>query len=366
MVVGKKDSLTSPMFRNGTNFIAAIALVSSVLLFFLYAMTGGDLFNYASFASAVLGLTLAGSFSFTRTMFVVLVLLILYLPYRPILGLVSVAPLIALCFRSKLSEMTSLDKQVARNAPLLAALLMYATLILFSDPSASHNIVSICILYLFFIQILFLGSPRPLLVLLSVAIAFLLGNKSGLVLALFLVPRLTFKNVFVSAALLALMILPLMYFDLDQFARDGPVEPRLFSNLEAIYKLREDGLVKFFSDNNFDFVPMTPGGYYDFHNSWLRLIYYDHLVGLLKIALFALSTIVIPFFWSAAIFLRASVDSFFLSNGLDIIFLMMVVKMGEAAVRERRAQRIGLWTRRRGFREGRGSEAVSLPKPGDT
>ena len=296
-------------------------------------MTGESIFNYISFACAVTGLVAVSTLNAISAIFIVLVTMILYLLYPPKLGFASLAPLLALCFTPRTDCISSGEAKLARHLPLLAALLFILIFWALSEPDtsglvASHNLISICFLYLIFIQIIFLGRPRFILVATGIIFSVVSGNRAGLVLVLFLLPRFTFINLTKSAIGLAVLVLLIFVADLEQFRRPDAMEgQRLVMILEALYEIRENGLIGFFRAENFQFVGTFGEGLYDFHNSWLRLIYYEHFLGLFKILIFILSAYFIPLFWFMAIFFRASTDSFFLSNPIDIIFLMMLMKM---------------------------------------
>lgn len=214
----------------------------------------------------------------------------------------------------------------------IITLVNYIFYLSYSDGQNSVNIQSQYFLFLIFLNIIYFNKPVEICVFACVTYAFILnpngfGNRSSLFLLLFLINGST-VNFLVSK-----------FFETPNVKKIMPVFllAAFFTVLSfsillhpTIFKIYEDerfiiwidiyknfGFFKYneFMDINY-FNKTNP------HNSFLYVIMFESMVGIIKVLLFLVSIFYIPLTVWLPIFLRASFDSFFLVGPLSIYFFL--------------------------------------------
>ncbi|WP_197461170.1 hypothetical protein [Synechococcus sp. MIT S9504] len=197
------------------------------------------------------------------------------------------------------------------------------------------NLLSQLYLYLIILNFIFIGKANQLTVLLCVSAALISNpggigsNRSSVFLLLSLISNENFlwlKNKVwgISASkIFKFMVVITLLFSLVFIIYSNP---KFHTDYEEVRFLWWQEIITF--DPEMIFYNLSNLGplLYPFnpHNSFLYMLLYEGIPGLVKVVLFAISSFSIPFGLWLAIFLRSFLDSFFLVGGHGIIFFLFL------------------------------------------
>ncbi len=199
------------------------------------------------------------------------------------------------------------------------------------DSSASHNYLSVIIVYAAIAEYLLFKSISKSYIPLILFCFFIIGNRSSIFLLI-----LFFRSRFFIVAFLALAFLFILMtigeieiFKIFQVLfNEGGILNRSYVETRGSYI--DEFLSKFnffrlsYSNWKFSQVPETSNGFYDLHNSFLTLIVRDSYLGLFKLFLWILQLIFLPFGLFTGITLRANYDTFLLGGVNDILVYSLI------------------------------------------
>jgi hypothetical protein len=201
------------------------------------------------------------------------------------------------------------------------------------NSNASHNYLSIIILYAIIAEYLIFDSFSMWYLPLILFCFFLIGNRSSIFLLLIFLRSKFSILIFISIAVFFIGMTIGEIEILSQFQilfQDGGILNRSYGETRGDYK--DEFLLKFnflklsYSNWNFIYVPQTSNGFYDLHNSYLTLIVRDAYLGIFKLLLWLLQIFFLPMGLFFGTSIRAYYDSFLLGGINDILVYALIGK----------------------------------------
>lgn len=201
----------------------------------------------------------------------------------------------------------------------------------FDGQNASHNQLSELVVLAIIAELLYFGGPTRLYILLICASFFVFGNRSSIFLMAAFIKNKVVLTLFLLIAFFFVAITlalidppPILGFMFD----DGGLLYRSFNETRGDYL--NDFMASFnlqdlrYEKWTFFDVPLTAGGFYDLHNSFLTIIVRDSYLGLLKVFLWAMQIFFIPLGIFLSVTLRASFDTFLLGSVNDVVLYALI------------------------------------------
>jgi hypothetical protein len=215
----------------------------------------------------------------------------------------------------------------------ISAYLFFVIFYLFvpDDSNASHNYLSVILVYILIVEFLIYRSISKWYIPLILFSFFIIGNRSSI----FLLMLFFRSKIFVTSFLFMGLFFILMtlgeieiFGNFQLFFDEGGILNRSYGETRGSYI--EEFLSKFnffdlsYRKWNFFEVPQTLEGFYDLHNSFLTLIVRDSYLGLFKIILWVSQILFIPFGMFTGISMRAYYDTFLLGGVNDILVYSLI------------------------------------------
>jgi hypothetical protein len=196
---------------------------------------------------------------------------------------------------------------------------------------ASHNWLSVVVVYAIIAETLYFGFPSKYYFPLICISFFVFGNRSSLFLIAAFLKNKKLLLLFIGAGVLFIVLSnrliippwPLnLLFDRGGILYRSYVEHRVLFLYEFVqnFDILELDQLKHKAMN----VPSSGGDFYNFHNSFLTIIVRDGYLGLGKVAIWCLQIFMIPFGIFTAITFRATYDTFLLGGSLDMLLFALI------------------------------------------
>lgn len=250
----------------------------------------------------------------------------IFVPLIPIVGLLFTQPSFSEEFFLKHK------KKLIFFSLSIITLVNYIFFFGYDDGRNFVNIQSQYFIFLILLNIIYFNKPLAICIFACVTYAFILnpnyyGNRSSLFLLLFLLNERTINFTFLkfSETLngkknVHVFLLAAFFVGLSISILSHPSAFKIFENE------RLDIWIGIYKDFRFlEYNELVNISYFNKlnpHNSFLYVLMYEGMIGIIKIMLFLISIFYIPLVVWLPIFLRASFDSFFLVGPLSIYFFL--------------------------------------------
>ena len=260
--------------------------------------------------------------------------------------LASLVPLIGILF-SGANKHSVHDRLISRYFFVVTFycfyLIYYLAGFTYLEGSASHNQLSVLLVYALIAELLYFGTLSRLYIPLIVISFLLFGNRSAVFLLAVFIRSKTILLIFLGIG--AIFVL----FTYEILSPPGELK-RLFEIGGILYRssvdARGDYLDEFVHSFNlldlrydkwkfFD-TPKTVDGAYDLHNSILTIVVRDSYLGLFKVFLWLFQIWFLPLGVFSGITLRAFYDTFLLGGINDILVFALVGRSIKTVLRNRR------------------------------
>jgi len=221
------------------------------------------------------------------------------------------------------------------SGPFLTSIYALITFIVLFFPEeftthefSGRNYISVLIVYHIIFDLLFCRKKISFAYLIPILICLLgIGNRSSIFLLLVYFDRVI-KNTFAILLVSLLGIFALIKFHslINQLGSMGLYYERSYDETRPEYIrvfFNYFPQILFQKTLNID-IPQTVSGAYDFHNSFLTILWRDKISGLIKMFLWFITLRWNTFFIYLGVSLRACCDTFFLGNIFDIITFFYV------------------------------------------
>ena len=188
----------------------------------------------------------------------------------------------------------------------------------------SHNILSVLLCYLSIFYAYtgkFKKSQRLFIVITALLIFFLTGNRSAILFLLIIPINNVIYYFFLLPLIITLYLTVFLSVEIPlQPFQQGGIFFKWPDPLRLVYSdiFFNSSFDYFGMKSNNDLLATTRSGAVDFHNSFMTVIARDGIVGVLKIILFSLSGLLMPFKLFITLILRASCDTFLLGSIYDL------------------------------------------------
>ncbi|HEY0666726.1 MAG TPA: hypothetical protein VGD22_01035 [Sphingobacteriaceae bacterium] len=246
--------------------------------------------------------------------------------------LASLFPLVGFLFSGE-NRVSPASKRIFRYSIYCSIFLCYVAFFIFPPDfgTASHNYLSVLIVYAFVAEIIYFGNPTKLYIPLILLSFFFIGNRSSIFL---LLPYMKSKLTIILFCVVAVLFIAITLGEIDAFGtlkflfQEGGLLNRSYKETRGDYL---DEFLRGFDFFNlgydkwsFNSIPETSNGFYDLHNSFLTIIVRDSYLGLFKIALWISQILFLPIGFFMGISFRAYYDTFLLGGVNDILLYSLI------------------------------------------
>lgn len=309
---------------------AFVGLFSDVFFHFPF-------FNYLSPFLLISSLCLykkTTPFIFTIIFPVAIILCLLsFSPYM----LAALFPLLGFLFSGE-NKNTAEMKPFVRNALLISLYFFYTIYyihnnqgFLYESGNASHNYLTVLIVYAIVAELLYFGKPSYLYIPLLLFSFVVLGNRSSMYLLAVFIKS---KTVLITFILIGAIFSGIVY----QLIPPPPGLEVLFNVGGLLYRSSQDNRADLIGQfiGNFDIshlaydnwtfyeIPRTADGFYDLHNSFMTLIVRDSYLGIFKDILWLVQIAFLPLGAFIGITMRAFNDTFLLGGIYDLLVYALI------------------------------------------
>jgi hypothetical protein len=201
------------------------------------------------------------------------------------------------------------------------------------NSNASHNYLSILILYGIIAEYLLFETCSKFYIPLIIFCFLIIGNRSSIfLLMIFMRSKFTLLIFFsIAISFIAMTIGKIEIFKNFQILfEEGGLLNRSYGETRGDYIDEFSSKFNFlnlsYNNWNFKYVPQTSNGFYDLHNSFLTIIVRDSYLGLFKIFLWTLQIFFLPIGFFTGISMRSYYDTFLLGGVNDILLYALIGK----------------------------------------
>lgn len=311
--------------------LSIVLMVGAIWLTFMAAFLSIPFLPYIIALLLIISLGLVKQLTLEMFAAVLLFSIILTLISPSATLMASLFPLIGFLFSGEIIKSEEHGK-IYRYSIYFSILVFYLLFyVLPESGTASHNYLSILMVYALVAEITFFGKPTRLYIPLILLSFFLLGNRSAIFLLLPFMKSKFSIILFcgVTAIFLAITLGQLDAFGALQFLfQEGGILNRSYKETRGDYIEEFLAGFDFFNLNydkwNFASIPETSSGFYDLHNSFLTIIVRDSYLGLFKVFLWISQIFFLPIGFFMGLTFRAYYDTFLLGGVNDILLYSLI------------------------------------------